>query len=113
MDFYNRLRTLCKEHNTNVSAMLKELGMSTGCTGNWSKGQLPKGEALAMISKHLNTSIDYIVFGEYRYDLSDDVVKLIKLYQSTPERAKYKLLCDFEEMVNEEIEKLAKEKETG
>lgn len=93
--------------------MLKELGMSTGCTGNWSKGQLPKGEVLVMISKYLNTSIDYIVFGEYRYDLTDDEVKLIKLYQSAPERAKYKLLCDFEKMTDEEIEKLAKEKETG
>ena len=109
MNFYDRLRQLCKEHNTNVSTMLKDLGMSTGCTGNWSKGQLPKGEVLAMMSKYLNTSIDYIVFGEYNYDLSDDETKLLKLYHSTPERAKYKVLCDIERIVSEEIQKSAEE----
>lgn len=110
MNFYDRLRLLCKERNTNVSTMLKDLGMSTGCTGNWSKGQLPKGEVLAMISEYLDTSIDYIVFGKYNYELTDDEKKLLELYSQTPERAKYKVLCDLEKIVAEEIEKLAKEK---
>ena len=90
--------------------MLQELKMSTGCSGNWKKGQLPKGDALILIAKYLETSVDYLLFGEYYDNLTEDERKLVELYQSTPERAKYKVLCDFEDAVNEEIEKLAKEK---
>ena len=113
MNFYERLHFLCKERNTTVSHMLNELGLSTGSTGAWKKGQLPKGDALAMIADYLNTSIDYIIYGEYRSDLSDDEKKLVGLYRQTPERAKYKVLCDFEKIVDEEIDKFAKEKGTG
>lgn len=113
MDFYDRIRALCKEKHTSVTTMLLELGMSTGCTGNWKKGQLPKGDALAAVADYLGTSIDYIIFGEYRNDLTDDEQQLLDLYRQTPERAKYKVLCDLEKIVEEEIEKLAKEKGAG
>ena len=93
-----------------MTHMLNEIGLSTGSTGNWKKGQLPKGDALAAIADYLGTSIDYIIYGEYRDDLTDDEKKLVGLYRQTPERAKYKVLCDLERIVEEEIEKLAREK---
>lgn len=111
--FYERLRSLCKERGTSVSNMLNELGLSTGSTGNWKKGQLPKGDVLAKIADYLDTSIDYIIFGEYRNDLTDEEKRLLELYKSAPDRAKYKVVCDFERIVTEEIEKLAREKEAG
>ena len=110
MTFYDRLHTLCKEKNTTVSKMLNELGLSTGSTGNWKKGQLPKGDVLKKIADHLNTSIDYIVYGEFRSNLSDDEKKLLEIYSRTPERAKYKVLCDFTLIVDTEIAKCTKEK---
>ena len=109
--FYERLKAICKENNTSVSAMLKDLNLSTGSTGHWKKGMLPKGEVLAQIAEYLHTSIDYLIFGEYRNNLNEEQLKLLELYESTPERAKYKVLCDFENIVNQEIEKFAKEKE--
>lgn len=111
--FYDRLRALCKEKGTSLSAVLKELGLSTGSTGSWKRGQLPKGDILASLAEYLDTSIDYIIFGEYKTDLTDDEKKLVELYRTTPERAKYKVLCDIDAMITEEIEKYAKEKETG
>lgn len=113
VNFYERLRLLCKEKGTSLSHMLNVLGLSTGSTGNWKKGQLPKGDILVMIADYLETSVDYIIFGEYRNDLSDDEKKVLELYRLSPERAKYKILCDIEKIVNEEIEKLAKEKENA
>ena len=110
MDFYERLRALCKEKHTSITTMLTELDMSTGCSANWKKGQLPKGEMLIKIADYLDTSADYILTGEYRSDLNDYEKKLVELFRSAPERAKYKLLCDLEDAVNHEIEKLAKEK---
>ena len=106
--FYERLQQLCSEHNTSVSNMLKELGLSTGSTGNWKKGQLPKGDILAKLADYLNTSIDYIVFGEYRCNLSEEEKHILELYRITPERAKYKIICDLERLVNEEVNKLNK-----
>lgn len=110
MTFYDRLHALCKEKNTTVSKMLNELGLSTGSTGNWKKGLLPKGDVLKKIADYLNTSIDYIVSGEFKSNLSDDEKDLLKIYKQTPERAKYKVLCDFTLIVDAEIAKYAKEK---
>lgn len=111
--FYERLQELCKERGTSVSKMLGDLGLSTGSTGNWKKGQLPKGDILLKISQYLDTSIDYIILGEYKTDLTDEEKQLVDLYRTTPKRAKYKVLCDFERIVEDEIEKLASQKDTG
>lgn len=111
--FYERLQELCKKRNTSVSRMLQDLALSTGNTGNWKKGQLPKGDALVKIAEYLDASIDYIVFGEVGRGLTDEEKRLLELYESTPERARYKVLCDMERIVDGEIDKLAKEKETG
>ena len=108
--FYDRLQAVCKEKGITVTKMLNDLSLSTGSTGNWKKGQLPKGDILAKIAKYLNVSLDYIVFGEYNTGLTSDEERLISVYRSIPEKAKYKLLCDFEKMVEEEIEKLAEQK---
>ena len=107
--FYERLQSLCKQKGTSVSNMLNELGLSTGSTGNWKKGQLPKGDILVKISKYLDTSIDFIVLGEYKADISKEEKHLIELYRSTPERAKYKVLCDIERIVEQEIERFISE----
>ena len=109
MNFYERLRGICKENGTSVTSMLSRLGISTGSTGNWKKGQLPKGDILIKIADYLNTSIDYILLGEYRSDISKDEKKLVELYRLTPERAKYKVLCDMEDIVQEEIKKFSAE----
>ena len=90
--------------------MLEDLGLSTGNTGNWKKGIPPKGDVLVKIAEYLNTSIDYIIFGEYRDNLTAEEKHLLELYKSAPDRAKYKVVCDFERIVTEEIEKLAREK---
>lgn len=103
--FYERLKAVCKERGTTVTAMLKELGFSTGGTGYWKRGQLPKGDVLAAIADYLHTSIDYLIFGEYRCNLNEDQLRLLELYESTPDYARYKVLCDFEDAVCREIEK--------
>ena len=106
--FYDRLKALCKNKNTTITNMLKDLDLSTGSTGNWKKGQLPKGEILAKIANYLDSSIDYIVFGEYRFDFTNDEKKLLEMFRSLPNTIKYKLLCDFEDLVKEELEKYNK-----
>lgn len=107
MTFYERLRLICSEKGFTVTNMLSKLGISTGSTGNWKKGQLPKGDVLIKISDYLNVSIDYMLTGEYRSDINKDEKKLIELYRTTPERAKYKVMCDMERIVQKEIKKFS------
>lgn len=107
--FYERLREICKERGTTVTNMLSKLGIATGSTGNWKKGQLPKGDILIKIADYLNTSIDYILLGEFRSDLTNEEKQLVELYRLTPERAKYKVICDMERIVQEEIKKFSAE----
>lgn len=109
MNFYERLREICKERGTTVTNMLGKLGIATGSTGNWKRGSLPNGDVLIKIADYLNTSIDYILLGEYRSDVSKDEKKLVELYRLTPERAKYKVICDMERIVQEEIKKFSAE----
>lgn len=107
--FYERLQALCKKKGISITKMLNELGLSTGSTGNWKKGQLPKGDILIKIADYLDTSIDYIITGEYKTDLTKDEIKIVGLYRKTPDRAKYKVLCDIEHIVESEIVKLSVE----
>ena len=106
MDFYERLRNICSEKNTTVTKVLHEIGLSSANTGYWKKGQLPKGDALLKISEYLNVSIDLLLTGEYTTGLNDDESKLISFYRAVPDKAKYKVLCDFEEICRIEIDKL-------
>ena len=111
--FYENLKAVCKAQNTSVTAMLKALNLSTGGTGYWKKGKLPNGEVLKQIADYLDTSIDYLIFGEYRTNLTEEQLHLLELYEQTPDRAKYKVVCDMERIVAEEIEKFALQKDVG
>ncbi|MBQ3161249.1 MAG: helix-turn-helix domain-containing protein [Oscillospiraceae bacterium] len=104
--FYERLRQICAQKNTTVTKMLHDIGLSSANTGYWKKGQLPKGDALIKISNYLNVSIDWLLTGNYVTDLDADEKNLIVLYRSVPSKAQYKVLCDFENICKNEIEKL-------
>lgn len=109
MTFYERLRFICKEKGTTVTNMLSNLGIATGSTGNWKRGSIPNGDILMKIADYLDTSIDYILLGEFRSDLNSDEKQLVELYRITPDRAKYKVICDMERIVQEEIKKFSAE----
>ena len=64
MNFYERLNDICSQKNTTVSVLLKKLSLSTGNTGNWKKGILPKGEILLQIADYLGVSVDYLLGNE-------------------------------------------------
>lgn len=62
--FYDNLRMICSEHGTTVTAVLRELGMSTGSTGKWKDGSIPKIDTVMQLSEHLNVSLDRLVYGK-------------------------------------------------
>ena len=59
--FYERLKKACAKNNTNVTNLLKKLGMQTSNTGSWKNGGNPSIEVLKLIALELNVSTDYLL----------------------------------------------------
>ena len=90
--FYERLKEVCKQRGTTVSKMLTDLNMSTSSTGSWKKGMLPRGEVLKLISKYLNVSVDYLLFGENVYKpINSREITLLEKYNRLSEFNKGKI----------------------
>ena len=59
--FYDQLKKACKANNTTVTALIKELGMSTGNGTSWKNGGVPSIEVLKKMAKRLKVTTDYLL----------------------------------------------------
>lgn len=59
--FLDRLITLCSENNTDISNVLKAIGLSTSKGTAWRKGSIPNGEILLMLANYFRVSTDYLL----------------------------------------------------
>lgn len=59
--FIDRLLSLCAQKGTDVSNVLRSLGLSTSKGTAWRKGSIPNGEILLMLAEYFNTSTDYLL----------------------------------------------------
>lgn len=65
MNFYERTKNACENRGTNLTDLMKKLGLSTSMPTNWKKrGTLPSAEVLIKLSDELCVSIDYLLKGE-------------------------------------------------
>lgn len=64
--FYDNLRSVCSEQGTTVTTVLKELKMSTGSTGKWKDGSIPKIDTVMQLAEYLNVSLDRLVYGNQK-----------------------------------------------
>ena len=93
MDFYERLKVECQKNNTTVTTLLKEFGISTGRTSNWSKGSKPNPSEVKLFADRLNVSTEYLLTGqEYNPDnhiiLSKEEIEFIKKYRYLSDKSK-------------------------
>ena len=59
--FYDNLKDACREKGTTVTTVLKELHMSTGSTGKWKDGSIPKIDTVMQLSEYLGVSLDRLM----------------------------------------------------
>ena len=59
--FYERLKELCKKRGTSVTALSKELGLSSGNVTNWKNGRNPKTDIALKIANHFGVSVEYLM----------------------------------------------------
>lgn len=59
--FLERLLSLCSENGTDISNVLRSLGLSTSKGTAWRNGSIPNGEILLKLAKHFHVSTDYLL----------------------------------------------------
>ena len=61
MIFWEKLNHLCTEQNTTVTAVLKELKISTSKGTAWRNGSVPIGVILDKLADYFGVSTDYLL----------------------------------------------------
>lgn len=61
---YDNFKLVCKRKGTSLTAVLKEIGRSTGLTGKWRGGADPSLQIVMEMAAHLGVSIDEMCYGE-------------------------------------------------
>ena len=86
--FYSRLKEICKEKNTTVTALIKKLNLSSGNLSKWKKGVIPKSKTISEIAEYLDVSVDYLLGYTPKMEIADERQKIIDLVKSvSPEEA--------------------------
>ena len=59
--FYERLKKICNENGTSPTALVRDMGMSSGNVTKWKEGGYPSIKVLKEIAKRFNVSLDYLL----------------------------------------------------
>lgn len=59
--FYERLISLCSKSGTDVSNVLRSIGLSTSKGTAWKGGAIPKGDVLLKLAHYFHVSTDYLL----------------------------------------------------
>ena len=60
MNLLDKISILCKDNNTTIAALEREIGISKGSICKW-KTSFPKADNLAKVAEHLNVTTDYLL----------------------------------------------------
>lgn len=59
--FLERLLSLCSENGTDISNVLRSLGLSTSKGTAWRNGSIPNGDILLKLANYFHVSTDYLL----------------------------------------------------
>ncbi|BFH14548.1 hypothetical protein J6TS7_44450 [Paenibacillus dendritiformis] len=91
MSIVENIRVLCKEANTSIPKLEKELGFGNGAIYNWDKNS-PSIDKIQKVADRFNVSINHVIYG-------DDDIHTIAAHH------------DGEEWTEEELEEIQRFKE--
>lgn len=99
MDFYQNLKSICDSKGTNISFVLTQCNLSKSYGTNWKKGVSPNLDVLTILSKHLDVSLDYLVFGK-EAALTPEEQRLITNFLSLNQTNKIRILERIETLLD-------------
>ena len=96
--FLERLLSLCSENGTDISNVLRSLGLSTSKGTAWRNGSIPNGDILLKLANYFHVSTDYLLgntddprpAGQKEQppvdggELSEKDIRLIQWFRSRP-----------------------------
>ena len=59
--FYENVKDLCHQRRTNITTLVKELGMSTSMPTGWKNGTIPKSDTVQKIADYFGVTTDYLL----------------------------------------------------
>lgn len=62
--FYERIKRIAYEKGTTLTAVAKDLKLSTSMPTNWKNGQLPAADTLLLLSSYFGVTTDYLLKGD-------------------------------------------------
>lgn len=91
--FFQILNALCKKNNATVTAVTKELNMSTSKVTAWKNGTIPNGTILIKIAQYFNVSTDYLLGltdnpNSATNNLTENEQDILKILRSIPDERK-------------------------
>ena len=87
MTFFERFELLLKTKGVSRSQFAEDLKIRTALISEWKKnGNLPNGENAVKIADYFDISLDYLLTGKLKNELSDeDAVLLARYHCLSPE----------------------------
>lgn len=84
-DLYNRIQELCKANNISVTTMCKESGASRASLSDLKVGrkQSLSAETLSKIASYFGVSVDYLINGSYRSEITSLANGIVVLHGSS------------------------------
>ena len=68
--FYENVKSLCQDRRTNITTLMKELGMSTSMPTSWKNGAAPKADTIKKIADYFGVTTDYLLRDASSVDIS-------------------------------------------
>ena len=92
-DLYKRIEELCKQNNTNITAMCKESGASRASLTDLKVGRNKRlsSDTLSKIANYFGVSVDYLIGNEQKENapdelsLTEDEIRIIKALREKPD----------------------------
>lgn len=80
MGIVERIQLKLKENGSNIKNLEKEIGIGNGTVRRWNE-RSPQCDKLSAVANYLNVSLDWLVFGVEKSELSKDEQELIDAYR--------------------------------
>lgn len=56
--FYDTVNELCKQRNTSITRMTKEIGLSNAAASSWRNGSIPKLDTVRKVAEYFGVSME-------------------------------------------------------
>lgn len=102
--FYDKLKLLCERRGTTITAVAREIGLSTASGTNWKEGKTPRADTLQKLADYFSVKTDFFLSDTDEFTsrpLTDNEVSVLRIFETLDEAAQKKAIGHLECMAME------------